>query len=271
MDYRGMMRDAVAFIEAEIKEDIRPEDVSERLFFSLPHVYRIFRSVLGCSIKEYIRRRRLSLAAEALLSSRVKIIDLALDLRYESPETFLRAFKSEYGLTPSAFRRQASMAPLFPAPSLSDAEGGGREGIEPRIVFHKRMPLSGLRLRTSLSGGRNLAEIPPFWDRLGREGFLRPEIEGEAMYGLYADWAGEDDFTLAVGREARQGGDFEIPASKYAVFALEPFDPSGIPALWDYIYGEWFLRTGCERTERLVDFERYANGFSSYEIFVPLP
>ena len=78
----------------------------------MPHLYRVFRSMTGFSIKEYIRLRRLSVAAETLLSSKVKIIDLALRLRYDSPETFLRAFRKAYGQTPSAFRKSAQEAAL---------------------------------------------------------------------------------------------------------------------------------------------------------------
>jgi AraC family transcriptional regulator len=262
MDYLGMMREALLFIEENLKEDIRPEDVSAKAFFSLPHLYRIFRATLGCSIKEYVRRRRLSLAAEALLSTKAKVIDIALDLGYGSPETFLRAFKAEYGRAPLAFRKTASMAPLFPAAELRDrgdrGEGGGQE---PRIVFHKDMPLSCVSLRTSLAQGKNLRDIPAFWDRLAREGFLSPEIRGETAYGLYTEWAGEDDFTLAVGRAAPGNSNFSVPASRYAVFSLEPFDASEAVGLWDYIYGDWFPRTGCERTGRLVDFERYTKDF----------
>ena len=272
MDYRGMMREALGFIETNLKEDIHPEDVSTRVFFSLPHLYRIFRATLGCSIKEYIRRRRLSIAAEALLSTKAKVIDIALDLRYKSPETFLRAFKAEYGLAPLAFRKKESMAPLFPAAEFRERDDRGKsEGPEPRIVFHKETPIACATLRTSLAGGRNFREIPAFWDSLARGNFLRSERVGEPIFGLYTDWAGEDDFTLAVGRAAHVGANFSVPASSYAVFPLEPFDDSMIVGLWNYIYGEWFPKTGRERAGRLVDFERYTKNFSVYEIFVPLP
>jgi AraC family transcriptional regulator len=277
MDYRLMMGKAIAFIEEHVRDDIQPSDVSAQAFYSLPHLYRVFRSTLGCSIQEYIRRRRLSLAAEALLSTRTKVLDIALEFGFGSPESFLRAFKAQYGSAPLAFRHEARMAPLFPAARIEAALAQAVCAPEPRIVFHKSIELDTRLLRTSLAEAQNRAEIPSFWETLAAEGFLDRQ---EDTYGLYCEWEGEDNFTLAVGfaccaKKPHQSSVYPterraIPAARYAVFSLEPFDASKVVDLWDSIYGSWIFGTKAERSGRLEDFEVYSNSFSSYSVLIPL-
>lgn len=282
MDYYARISKALAFIEANLGNELRPEDVASEVFFSRPHMYRVFRAMTGFSIKDYVSRRRLSVAAESLLSSRVKVIDLALSLRYDSPETFLRAFRRQYGMTPSEFRKREMEARLFAPIDIerlrggeSPVSGGGsfRDAcLEPRYAYHRELALSGRALRTSMAGGKNLADIPRFWDRLARAGFLDMDSP-EPFYGVYDDWVGEDDFTLYVGKQSASGRalkPFAVPAARYAVFTLEPFDSAHAASFWTSIYGQWFPETGIERTDRLVDFERYSSDFQRIEIFIPI-
>ena len=275
MDYYYRIAKALSFIEANLRNDLRPEDVAVEAFFSLPHMYRVFRAMTGLSIKDYISRRRLSVAAESLLSSRVKVIDLALSLRYDSPETFLRAFRRHYGVTPSEFRKTSMEAKLFmPIHPEKIREGNalGSSLIDPRYAWHRELSLSGRSLGTSMAGGKNLADIPPFWDRLSRSGFLDMKPD-ESFYAVYDDWVGEDDFTLYAGKQSSSGRalkSFSVPAARYAVFTLEPFDATVAASFWNSIYGRWFPETGVERTDRLVDFERYSSDFHRLEIFIPV-
>lgn len=277
MDYCGRMSKALAFIEANLGNELCPDAVAAEAFFSLPHMYRVFRAMTGLSIKDYISRRRLSVAAESLLSGNAKVIDLALSLRYESPETFLRAFRRQYGMTPSEFRKSSTEANLFlpmNPEKMRDEISKGESGIEPRYVRHRELALYGHSVRTSMADGKNLSDIPLFWDRLSLNGFL--ETEGnESFYGVYDDWEGEDDFTLYAGKSVAAIDPasleaFAVPAARYAVFTLDPFDPERAAAFWTSIYGQWFPETGIERTDRLVDFERYSPDFRRLEIFIPV-
>jgi AraC family transcriptional regulator len=276
MDYYGRMAKALSFIEANLRNDLRPEDVAAEAFFSRPHMYRVFRAMTGLSIKDYVSRRRLSVAAESLLSSRVKVIDLAFSLRYDSPETFLRAFRRHYGVTPSEFRKTSMEAKLFmpmsPDQTRAAGEAFAERSADPRYAWHRELALSGRSLKTSMAGGKNLADIPPFWDTLASSGFLDMNPD-ESFYAVYDDWVGEDDFTLYAGKQSAPGRasvTFSVPAARYAVFTLEPFDATAAASFWTSIYGQWLPETGIERTDRLVDFERYSSDFRRLEIFIPI-
>lgn len=75
---------------------------------------RTFSFIMNMSIYEYIRKRRMTLAALELKNNTVKIIDLSLKYGYESPEAFTRAFKAIHGISPSAARKKGAKLNLYP-------------------------------------------------------------------------------------------------------------------------------------------------------------
>lgn len=290
MDYLAAVGRAIDFIERDPRSRLTPGAVSRASFYSTPHMYRVFRAVVGMGIKEYIRARRLSIAAEELLQGRRKVIDLAFDLRWSSPEAFSRAFKAAYGLSPLRFRESANEVRLFER--VSPRPRDGRLSCEPSYASRKETEVEGPSLRTSLADGRNLREIPAFWASAA-DPFTDPggAASREPVYGVYTSWRGEDAFTLVAGRESRRGpasgeapraavsGRASIPGRKYAVFPVAAFDAAATggvgnradagAAAWNYIYGSWFPLTGRERPRGLVDFERYLPDGTA-EIFIPV-
>lgn len=101
MDWIQDTQKAIHYIERSLLDDITVTDVSNHVNSSSDYFNRIFRIVTGFSISEYMRNRRLSLAGEELLSSKSKIIDIALKYGYETPESFTKAFSRFHGITPS--------------------------------------------------------------------------------------------------------------------------------------------------------------------------
>ncbi len=98
---------AVDYMERQLSEPLVLEDVAREVGCSLFHFCRRFNQTAQYSPYAYLIRRRLSAAASALLSTDRKIIDLALDHGFQAPETFTRAFKRFYGMTPQDLRGQA--------------------------------------------------------------------------------------------------------------------------------------------------------------------
>lgn len=96
MDYRKSLEQAVIYIEANLREDLRVEEVAKAAGYSYYHLNRQFLSLLGETIGSYIKKRRLADGAKRLLYTDDKIIEIALNCGFESPEAFSRAFKSIY-------------------------------------------------------------------------------------------------------------------------------------------------------------------------------
>lgn len=91
---------AIDYIEANLTEDIDVHAVAAHAFVSAFHFQRIFSSLCGMPLGEYIRRRRLTLAAQELTQG-MKVIDAAVKYGYDSPDSFARAFRRFHGVLPS--------------------------------------------------------------------------------------------------------------------------------------------------------------------------
>lgn len=105
MDYDARIQATIDYIEENIGKPIDLSDLSKKAFCSVPHFYRIFSSVVGMSVMDYIRKRRLSIAAHELVTTSKRIIDIAFDYEFKSQEVFTRAFLKEFGITPGAYRK----------------------------------------------------------------------------------------------------------------------------------------------------------------------
>lgn len=102
--YFETVQKAVDYIEGHLKEDISLYDISQHVNFSVPHFYRIFKVIVGETVKSYILKRRLSCAADELKKSNKNISDIAYEYGFESHDVFTRAFCRTYDMPPSKYR-----------------------------------------------------------------------------------------------------------------------------------------------------------------------
>ena len=96
---------AIAYIEENLTEELDMDEIAARAYVSGFYFQKIFHVLCGFTVGEYIRNRRLTLAAQELCASDVKVIDLAIKYGYDSPDSFTRAFTRFHGVTPSAARK----------------------------------------------------------------------------------------------------------------------------------------------------------------------
>ncbi|MDO4516334.1 MAG: helix-turn-helix domain-containing protein [Bacillota bacterium] len=108
----ALLSEGIAFIEANLRENLDLDQVAAALHYSKYHLHRMFTQTAGLTIHEYVRRRRLTEAARALVFSRQSILDIALSAGYNSQQTFSGAFKELYKSTPARFRQAGSFYPL---------------------------------------------------------------------------------------------------------------------------------------------------------------
>ena len=106
MNYYERIQQAINYIEDHLLDDIELQHVAAEAYMSLSSLYRLFFSMTGYRVKEYIRARRISEAVQMLIGTDRRILDIALDYTFESHEAFTRAFKQLTGQTPLACRRQ---------------------------------------------------------------------------------------------------------------------------------------------------------------------
>lgn len=114
MDVSQRLNAAIAYVEQHITEELDYQKLVRLAGCSAYNFQRMFSFIADISIVEYIRRRRLTLAALELQQSDIKVIDLALKYGYDSPVSFARAFQAFHGVTPSEAKKSNVSLRLFP-------------------------------------------------------------------------------------------------------------------------------------------------------------
>ena len=108
--------DSIDFMEKNLTEELDIEEIAEKAGLSPFYYQRIFGALCGMTVGEYIRVRRMTLAAQELSRADLKVIDVAVKYGYESPDSFAKAFQRFHGISPSQAREPGaplrSFAPL---------------------------------------------------------------------------------------------------------------------------------------------------------------
>lgn len=248
-----------ALIEAHLTEPITIQMLARAARYSPCYAARLFKQHTGCSPFEYIRRRRLTAAAERLEGGTARVTDVAFDFVFDSHEGFTRSFARQFGMPPAAFRRLRPAFERFRPPSLVDYYRLRQKGapgmtdtktpIDTVFVQILDRPARKLILRRGREATHYFSYCEEVgcdvWDRLGTiEGALHEPLglwlpdrfrpEGTSTYAMGvevpADFAGE----------VPEGFDcIDLPACKMMVFQGQPFEDesfeAAIASLWDVI------------------------------------
>ncbi|NSB13290.1 helix-turn-helix transcriptional regulator [Clostridium beijerinckii] len=105
MNYDACIKKSIEYIENNLNKKIQLKELADKAFLSKYHFHRVFHSVVGEPVAEYIRKKRLEEAANELLTTENKIIDIALKYQFSNQESFTKAFKRLYGIPPKEFRK----------------------------------------------------------------------------------------------------------------------------------------------------------------------
>lgn len=105
MNWIQSLSKAIQYVENNLSEDINIDEISNQAYSSSSNFQFIFHVVMGMTIGEYIRNRRLSCAAQDLLKPNSKIIDVAMRYQYDSAESFSKAFTRFHSVPPSKAQR----------------------------------------------------------------------------------------------------------------------------------------------------------------------
>lgn len=104
MTHLHEIQTSLDYIETHVHDELNLDEISKVAGFSKFYFHRTFKREVGISIYEYIRKRRLTLAASDLLNTNIPILEIAINYQFESQESFTRAFKSIYQLPPGRYR-----------------------------------------------------------------------------------------------------------------------------------------------------------------------
>ncbi len=269
MDWAKSMQRAIDYIEENLAGELHAEEAARLAYTSAFEFRRMFACVCGCTLGEYVRARRLTLAGGELARSEAKVIDTALKYGYDSPESFARAFLKFHGIAPSQAKKDGAKLKSFSRLSVKVILQGGSI-MDYHMQTRPAFRVAEKSTRVSVEDEENKNTIPEFWTRCQKDGTierLRAFSGGGRIYGIcYGNIpAGEKEFTYSVaaeytGSEAPEGFFVrEIPAATWAVFPCKGAMPQAIQRLWHRIYTEFFPASDY-RPVCGIDLEVYTDG-----------
>ncbi|WBL13164.1 AraC family transcriptional regulator [Sutcliffiella sp. NC1] len=253
MDLLKNMNTAMKYIEENLTSEIDFKVVARLALCSEYHFKRMFSFLAGISLSEYIRRRRLSLAAFELHNSNVKVIDVATKYGYNSPDSFTRAFFNLHGVTPTEARNNGQQLKAYPLMTFQLSIRGGNE-MNYRIEQKEGFNIVGIMKRVPIVFEGENPEIAAMWQSLTMErieelqklsnidpkGIIQASTnfsEGRMEEKGYLD----QYIGVATTREKpKYFSKLEVPALTWAIFeSTGPF-PNTLQETWGRIYSEWF-------------------------------
>jgi AraC family transcriptional regulator len=285
MDYLAHVRDAIEYIEKNLDRDIKTADVAQEVSFSMYHFHRIFLAVAGNTVAGYIRRRRLTEAAYELIETKKKIIDIAFDYQFETPESFARAFKRMYGITPGLYRKQKQHNGILHQTKIDETilkHLNGGMTMEPKIVTKDEFNVVGMRYY----GENKNNEISQLWDQfIPRIHEIKDPVTREITFGVcypVEDQTENGEFEYIAAVEVHDFDEIPegmvgrtVPTQKYAVFTHKGLVEK-IGDTYKCIYGMWQPKSGYDLV-KAPDFEYYNERFdpdnqeeSELDIYIPI-
>lgn len=269
---------ALWVIERNLARPLTLTGIAQACGVSRYHLAHAFGAATGLSVMQYVRARRLTMAAQTLADGAPDILDLALDVGYGSHEAFSRAFRSQFGATPEMVRRQASTEDLPMTKAMNIPEVRGAQLEPPRYVSGEPMLVVGLSERHSFDTAKDIAAQ---WQRFMAVYGQIPDKTGSIPIGVITNLDEDGNFEYVCGAEVAKFSTIpgeliklRVPAQNYAVFAHRDH-VSTIGATYSAILNHWLaehsrhVADGAAVERHLETFDP-RTGFGGIEIWMPL-
>ena len=287
MDFLERMTKVMDYIEERLVSDFDYNEVAKIVCCDVYQFGRIFSYTVGVSLADYIRSRRLSLAALDLQNGNIKVIDAALKYGYNSPESFARAFRELHGISPKEARAKGVTLSMHPRIDFQITIKGAVK-MDYRIEERDAIKCVGGVYHIPKGADAYSHSWEKFLDikneKLGRtpNELIRDE------YKLYcapfwqvglAHSLDDGSIVMSIGAKAGSGKYpevdlFEIPAATWAMFKGKGKVYESFDALFTKIFTEWLPSSGYEKSMQYT-VEIYPPGDSqsndyAFEIWVPV-
>lgn len=272
-----LIQQAISYMEEHICENINYAAVAKSLHMSNYNFHRTFSFIVGMTANEYIRKRRLTLAAQELQTTDISVIDAAYKYGYESPESFSKAFSRFHGATPRQAKRKGTKLHLFnPLVIKITLEGGNIMDYRLEHREHQQFIALVKEFSNEIINDDNDSSIPDFWTECSEKKLIGPMEQLRAkgkrdLYGLCSPVKDcETHFSYGIGviidedTDTTQIDEFikngysiwNTEPADYAVFECFGADGNCLGETWSKFFTEFVPQTGYTQTDD-TDYEIY--------------
>ncbi|MCM1135435.1 MAG: AraC family transcriptional regulator [Clostridium sp.] len=278
MEWVERLNQSITYIEEHLTCGIDYEQLGRIACCSAYHYQRMFTYMAGITLAEYIRRRKMSLAAVDLQRGDEKIIDVAEKYGYRSPTAFNRAFQAFHGIAPSAVKNEGVSVKSFSPIVFSIAVKGAKE-MDYRIETKEAFRIIGVSAPLDKEIENNFMVVPKMWEEAVANGTMEKlagMMDTPPMGLLGVSACGDEEqwkYFIAVA-STKASGEFEeyiVPASTWAIFSGAGTNQS-LQELERRIITEWLPASGYEYGNA-PDIEVYLNPDpqnAQYEVWIPV-
>ncbi len=278
MEWVDRLNRSVKYIEEHLTDEIDCEQLGRIAGCSAYHYQRMFSYMAGIPLSEYVRRRRMSLAAVDLQGGDERVIDIAERYGYRSPTAFNRAFQSFHGAAPSSVRDAGVSVKAF-SPIVFRAAVKGATEMDYRIETKEAFRIVGISAPLDKEIENNFAVVPEMWRKAAVDGTIHKlaGMTDAPPAGLLGVSACNDEeqwrYFIAVccTKTSVEFEEYTVPASTWAIFSGRGTNRS-LQELERRIITEWLPTSGYEYADA-PDIEVYLNPDpqnAEYEVWIPV-
>lgn len=288
MEWIGNLKLAINYMEKHLLENIGAEEVANAVYMSPFYLQKGFKIMTGYSIGEYIRYRRLYMAALDAISDNEKVIELAYKYGYDTPESFTKAFSRFHGVSPKQMKGDAKKIKTFLPLRINVSIKGGNDMD---YVVEKMREMKVIGYERDFSYETSYHEIPKFWNEFNNNYCMNrngneevQKVIEECKVGEFAicveDDSKKNEFRYMIagtydGSSVLEGMKiFEIPAMEWAKFKCTGPMPGALQSVNTRIFKEWLPGNPDYEIATGMNIEWYSFGdcsSSDYESEIWIP
>lgn len=262
MNWIKQLNLVIEYIEEHLQEEISYEEIAEIAYCSIYNFQRMFSYIASMSLAEYIRNRRLTLAAFDLIKEDNRIIDIAQKYGYDSQDAFSRAFRKFHGVLPSLVKSES--VTLKTCPKLSfQITIKGAEQMKYQIEQWPAFKVVGISKK--IKTDRAFEIIPKIWNDAWKDGTMHkfmeffPDYRPAGFLGIAAggNWGNSDEmnYILAGTNHVDVAGcnyvsvpegmeEFSYPSATWVIINADGEIPNAVQDVYRKFYSEWLIESG---------------------------
>lgn len=278
MNILNELNEACNYIENNIENEIDIKEIARITNQSTDSINRFFVSMLGITIKEYIRKRRLSLAVYDLQNSDKKITDIAFKYGFNSYDSFCKAFLNQHNVTPTQAKNPSCEVNIFP-PATFEINVKGAQKIKFKICDLEEFEVYGISKNFNCQSSDRFKLEKEMWSN-DYEHY--PEKICQGYDGIWYGIFNNGKYAIARNKKDTQADNLKkiiIPAGKYAVFTTDKGGYAGdeLSKTHDLIFNSWLKDTQYNiKREYIIEVFHLATDREKrrknryYEIYIPI-
>lgn len=278
MNILNELNEACNYIENNIENEIDIKEIARITNQSTDSINRFFVSMLGITIKEYIRKRRLSLAVYDLQNSDKKITDIAFKYGFNSYDSFCKAFLNQHNVTPTQAKNPSCEVNIFP-PATFEINVKGAQKMKFKICDLEEFEVYGISKNFNCQSSDRFKQEKEMWS-IDYEHYPEKICQGYdgIWYGIFEN----GKYSIARKKEDVEFNGLEkikIKSGKYAVFTTDKGGYAGdeLSKMHDLIFNSWLKDTQYNiKREYIIEVFHLATDREKrrknryYEIYIPI-